>query len=315
MPHSRKTNRLAFVAILLTALTGLSCLALLATSQWAHTKSKVIYGPSLPSDANLPSSLPAIHARRMKYSSPVRKDHQSPAGINAWTSNGPSTDVHSLAIDPSNPTTVYAGSVGVWKTINCGGNWVQDNALGISVKAIAIDPTKTSTLYAAGNVGVSKSTDAWVTWNKTGLSDADIGSLAIDPKNPSILYAGDDSGVQARIYKTTDGGANWNVAGQLSTFGNIDGLAIDPINTSTIYAALADFGIGNGGVYKSVDGGGNWSRTNLPSGALTVEIDPIHPTTLYAGTELDLLSMTAGVYKSTDGGIVGTQSKRPQYPH
>ena len=38
---------------------------------------------------------------------------------------------------------------------------------------------------------------------------------------------------------------------------NVESLAIDPQNTSTIYASCS-----GGGVYKSVDGGANWSAAN-----------------------------------------------------
>ncbi len=62
---------------------------------------------------------------------------------------------------------------------------------------------------------------------------------------------------------------------------------------TTLYAGTRD-----GGVFKSTDGGGNWSAVNTGLGdtwVTSLAIDPMTPTTIYAGTE-------NGVFKSIDGG-------------
>jgi photosystem II stability/assembly factor-like uncharacterized protein len=92
--------------------------------------------------------------------------------------------------------------------------------------------------------------------------------------------------------------------------GSITALAIDPQTPDTLYA-----GTKLGGVFKSVDGGNNWHPMN--AGGLTdvctrsttpystdkfcfyvtaLAIDPLTPTTLYAGT------WSRGLFKSTNGG-------------
>ena len=92
-----------------------------------------------------------------------------------WTSlNSGLTDrgVESLAVDPTNPATVYAGgSSGVFKSTNGGQAWVLASngiVLGlppVSVTEIVIDPTNPSTVYAATGAfgpngdGVFKTTD------------------------------------------------------------------------------------------------------------------------------------------------------------
>jgi len=48
-------------------------------------------------------------------------------------------------------------------------------------------------------------------------------------------------------------------------------------------------------VFKSTDGGASWSTANISNGVLVLVIDPVTPTTLYAGAG-------GGVYKSIDGG-------------
>ena len=73
-------------------------------------------------------------------------------------------------------------------------------------------------------------------------------------------------------------------------------IAINPLNTSTIYAATAT------GVQRSTNGGLTWEAANkgLPSAKITaLVIDPAMPSILYVGTEF---VANQGVFKSTDGG-------------
>ncbi len=95
--------------------------------------------------------------------------------------------------------------------------------------------------------------------------------------------------------------AAWaNIAGSLIPLGpdggTIDALAVDPLDSLTVYAGAPDNG---GGVFKTSDGGETWApvRNGMPLGASvrSLAVDPSRHTTVYAGTFL-------GVYKSTDGG-------------
>src|SRR5262249_14747889 len=56
-----------------------------------------------------------------------------------------------LALDPSQPTTVYAGTLGfgVFKTTNGGGNWaaMSSGLVPVTVFSVAIDPSATATVY------------------------------------------------------------------------------------------------------------------------------------------------------------------------
>jgi photosystem II stability/assembly factor-like uncharacterized protein len=140
--------------------------------------------------------------------------------------------------------------------------------------------------------------------------------LVIDPITPSTLYAGADG---SSVFKSTDGGNRWTEFNNgLPTFGRysprpqpaiIFTLAIDPVTPSTLYA-----GTDAGGVFKSTDAGTNWSAMNngLPtytyygiaytSAIFTLSIDPLTPSTLYAGVG------AGGVFKSTDAGSNWTDS-------
>ena len=72
-----------------------------------------------------------------------------------------------------------------WSTINTG---LTNN----SVRTLAIDPTTPTTIYAGSMDGVFKSTDGGENWNavNSGLTDTDVRVLVIDPMTPTILYIG-----------------------------------------------------------------------------------------------------------------------------
>src|SRR5882724_10756771 len=56
-----------------------------------------------------------------------------------------------------------------------------------------------------------------------------------------------------------------------------------------------------GGVFKSMDGGASWSAIGLIN-VSALAIDPLTPTTVYAGIGTFDMGALGGVFKSTDGG-------------
>jgi hypothetical protein len=119
--------------------------------------------------------------------------------------------------------------------------------------------------------------------------------LAIDPQDSNTIYAGTD---RDGLFKTVNGGQNWNAVNNGLTSFLVATLAIDPHDPSTLYAAVH-----RRRVFKTSDGGLSWSEVNqgLPSYAYvdTLVIDPQNPATLYAG----LYDSDSGhVFKSTNGG-------------
>jgi photosystem II stability/assembly factor-like uncharacterized protein len=104
-----------------------------------------------------------------------------------------------LAIDPTTPTTIYAGandSCCVFKSTDGGAKWsasYDDMDWSSGILALAIDPTKPTTIYAGTfNLGVFKSTDGGENWSilKNGMSANVVNALVINPKTPTTLYAG-----------------------------------------------------------------------------------------------------------------------------
>ena len=239
----------------------------------------------------------------------------APGTLNAWRSNGPDEEIRSLAIDPSNPNIIYAGSrSGVFKSTDGGATW---SNIGLrDVRALVIDFVNPNNLYAGtrffqsaivfapGDRFLFKSTDAGATWsNSSSPVDWDISLLVMDPTSPKVLYAGSSDTYWEQggiiLQKSTDSGATWKgFATGIASFG----WAINPANPQTIYAPSE-----NNGLFKSTDGGANWSATGLSKTSVSaVAIDPLNPDTLYAGTT-DYYSPRGvfpflGLFKSTDGG-------------
>jgi len=228
-------------------------------------------------------------------------------GVDVWTGHGPEGGtVRALAIDPTTPTTLYAGTEGgVFKSTDAGITW-RPTSSGLptpsTISALLIDPLTPTTLYAGSydGSGVFKSTDAGGSWSavNAGLEHQyGIGSLGIDPVNPSTLYAGTQ---RNGIFKSTDAGASWTPANSglnyLSPGANA--IAVDPTTPSTLYAGISIATSLGAGVSKSTNSGGSWNAVNSGlsnNNVRALAINPIAPATLYAGT-------SGGVFKSTDAG-------------
>src|SRR2546428_1619618 len=86
-----------------------------------------------------------------------------------WTTHGPEGGViEAVAIDPSNPTTLYCGTKGsgLFKSTNGGASWVPLNS-GLTdpiVVAVVVDPSVPTTVYAGTWSGVFKSTNGGASW-------------------------------------------------------------------------------------------------------------------------------------------------------
>ena len=188
---------------------------------------------------------------------------------------GPPRPTLSLAVDPTDPLTAYAGvdnlgtagSVGgVYKTTDGGRNWTR--LVGVldahDVVDLATHPSEPGIVYAATAVGGAwRSTDGGLTWIAldTYGTVADLVNVSRpDPTNPFLLYAGTEGyGVQA----STDSGRTF--VARNSGLGNpyVRALAFDPDAPATLYAGTAY------GVYKTNNAGVSWVPTALGAGEVT----------------------------------------------
>jgi photosystem II stability/assembly factor-like uncharacterized protein len=229
----------------------------------------------------------------------ARFQMRSTTAADVWANTGPEGGViDTLAIDPTTPTTLYAGvgwnNGGAFKSTDGGVTWsaVNTGLANTSVFDLAINPITPTTLYAGTGGGVFKSTNGGGNWSaaSTGLTYG-VWTMVIDPATPSTLYVGTEGG---GVLKSTNSGGNWSAVNTGLTNPTVSILAIDPMTPSTLYAGTF---WGSGGVFKSTNGGGTWSVVNANlTNINALAIDPVTPTTLYAGTD------GGGVFKSTDGG-------------
>jgi uncharacterized protein (TIGR03437 family) len=139
-----------------------------------------------------------------------------------------------------------------------------------------------------------KSTDGGNTWAPVdNLPFAYLQALAPDPTTPGTLYAGaSDLGV----FKTVNGGATWTKIGNGITDPRIYALAVDPLNSTVLYAGGGIGALntpGAGGVYQTTDGGANWRLADSQLYTVTqLALDPLLPPVVYALT-VDTAAKTA----------------------
>ncbi|MDA3933347.1 MAG: glycosyl hydrolase [Gammaproteobacteria bacterium] len=244
-----------------------------------------------------------------------------------------------IAIHPEDHSVWYVavGSGGVWKTSNSGTTWasVFDGQGAYSIGSISIDPSNPHTIWVGTgeNVGgrhvgfgdgIYRSMDGGSSWENLGLKDSEhISKIIVHPEDSNTVWVAAQGplwsqGGQRGLYKTTDGGKQWQRT-LVSDEGDdvwtgVTDLVIDPRNPDVLYAATwqrhrtvaAYVGGGpNSALYKSTDGGDSWKKLSkgLPEGNLGkigLAISPHNPDVLYAAIELD--RRTGGVWKSTDRG-------------
>lgn len=186
-------------------------------------------------------------------------------------------------------------------------------------------PTNSRIVYAgtAGG-GVWKSNDAGTTFNPI-FDDycQSIGAVALDPNDPDkTIYVGtgetwtrNSVSVGDGLYKTTDGGANWNKIG-FEKSERIANIIVKPNNSQEIYVGVLGALWGDSeerGVFKSSDGGATWEKllyVDPKTGCADLAMDPTDPNVLYAsmwefrrtGWSFESGGDKSALYKSTDGG-------------
>jgi photosystem II stability/assembly factor-like uncharacterized protein len=221
--------------------------------------------------------------------------------------------VNEIVVDPTNSTDVYAatdGFCGVLRSTDGGVTWsAASRGLWIDgshdrVTSLAIDPLRPSRLYVAilnsnpaGIIGrVYVSSDRGGTWSPTSLvAEYTSYVLAVAPGRHRTVYAGITcfgyGCPQTTFYRSTDGGAGWTAVSQ--TGGGGGSLAVSPLNARTVY---------DGGQVTN-DGGRTWvnARDGIVGSVDTIVFDPIHPNTLYAGTDGGCCENGYGAFRTTDG--------------
>ena len=222
-----------------------------------------------------------------------------------WRCIGPPRGGRTVAVagDPVDPAVFYFGACagGVWKTDDAGTYWqnISDGQLNTaSIGAIAVSDSDPNVIYIGtgeacirNNVtygdGVYRSTDAGKTWTHLGLSDTrHISRVRIHPTNSDVVYVaalGHAFGPNEErgIFRSTDGGKNWERVLYKSENSGAADLSMDPNNPRILYAAIWQVrrnpwsltsGGPESGIYRSTDGGDTWTEITrnkgLPEGLI-----------------------------------------------
>ena len=213
----------------------------------------------------------------------------------SWSPTLPLLDVSSIVADPRRLATLYAGTPrGVAVSRDRGAHWQRFLRDPLGIDAVAVDPHRAGTLWAAGS-RFWRSRDAGRTWKRlassiapgTGLRAA---KLFPSPWHLDTLYLIDSYGY---VRRSTDGGVTWPILSE----NGASTLAFDPAQQDVLYTAD-----GWGDVRKSLDGGTTWELLGPVTaaegdGVSALLVDRLDPSILYAGTT------SQGVWRSLDRGV------------
>lgn len=200
-------------------------------------------------------------------------------------------------------TPMYPGA-GVLKSTNGGMTWTISNDFSPNgIRRLALHPSDSTRLYAAGQSGCYLSTDAGATFTliTTGgiPSNGPASDVVVDPNDASRVFCAFYSD---GIYRTEDGGTSWTVLDDgISTSPGRVALAIAPSDSNIMLAGIAE---NSGDLFVSTDAGDSWSRANggVPLGYCggqcvwdnAVGFDATNANVMYAGG--------ISTYRSQDGG-------------
>jgi len=283
-------------------------------------------------------SMPA-HAKKKTKEEEKEKTALEKASIGLkWRSIGPafaSGRMADLAVNPNNHSEYYVAvaSGHIWKTTNNGTTWkpIFENYGAYSIGCLKMDPNNTNVVWAGtgennhqralgyGN-GVYKTEDGGASWTNMGLKESrQIGMIAIDPRDSDVVYVAAEGsawgpGGDRGLYKTTDGGQNWEKVLEISENTGVNNVVLDPVDPDVIYATSEQrrrrsFGkIGGGpesGLHKSTDGGKTWKKLTkgLPGGhmgGIGIAISPLDRNVIYLIIEAQ--GEQGGFFRSVNRG-------------
>ena len=266
------------------------------------------------------ADLPTVNAtQRTNGGGPTFKSENQGTKWSPMAAGLKSAQVMTLAVDPVNTTTLYAGTLnGVFKSTNGGFDWSASNS-GLPnpiIPALVIDPRNPATLYAAANGsnssdhGLFKSVDGGATWTALNLN-LSVSTLAIKPDNPQTIYAGGFDSTGSSVARSTNGGASWSIV-RIPGNAYVTALAVDPTDASRVYAGVrlgTDPPTPYSGIFKSTDGGASWARLNniFDDQIRALAIASTSPPTIYVGEGVLSRSTDGGAsWTELDNGLAGT---------
>jgi len=200
-----------------------------------------------------------------------------------------------------------------------------------SIGALAIDPSNPDVIWAGtgegnprnslnGGYGIYKSLDGGRSWELLGLEQTrHIHRIIVHPENSEVVYVGAIGSPwgghsERGVYKTTDGGKSWEQVLFVNELTGVADMVMDPHNPNKLFVAMWEHkrwpwffksGGDGSGLHLTVDGGDSWkqltSEDGLPEGELGrigLAIARGNNKYVYALIE----SKKNALYRSTDGG-------------
>jgi len=243
--------------------------------------------------------------------------------------------ISDFAVNPQSPHEFYVATASgnLWKTENNMTTWkpLFENEGAYAIGVIEMAEGNKNLLWVgtgennaqrsvAKGDGIYKSEDGGGSWQHMGLKNSGhISQIWINPSNhDEVLVASQgplwSDGGDRGLYKTEDGGKNWQLILEIDKYTGINEFVVDPRNFNNIVASSYQrrrhvWTLINGGpgsdIHKTTDGGKTWNKisTGLPQkdmGRIGLAMAPSQPDTLYAIIEGD--KEQQGVYRSLNFG-------------
>lgn len=240
-------------------------------------------------------------------------------------------EVRALAVHPTDPQCLYAGTdAGLYRTQNGGERWERLEtpfdpgkgwAAGVTVWSLLVHPRNPNLIFVGTcPSALYRSRDGGASWDKL--------SAALTPECPPIVYSRvtclladpDESetiwaGVEIDgVWRSRDGGENWQRLSEGLSSTDIHGLAIVPGTPRTLLATT------NNDLNLSHDDGETWTpqqvKQSFPYGycrGIVAKSDD--PRTLFLGNGNGPPGTTGSLQVSRDGGATWQQAALPQTPN
>jgi photosystem II stability/assembly factor-like uncharacterized protein len=217
-----------------------------------------------------------------------------------------------------------------------------DDQSAISVGDVAIDPSHPAVIYAGtgevnpgggsvayGGTGIYRSADRGETWEPLGLENSgSIGRICVDPADSDRIFVAAMGRLWARnpergVYRTTDGGQTWERVLYISDSTGCVDLIQRPDHPDVLLAAMWErirrpeyyrYGGPTCAVYRTLDGGDTWTLVggglpapNSDGGRIGLSLCAGQPDVMHA-VYADRIGYFDGLYRSTDGGDTWTRT-------